>query len=477
MTNPSCLIEFSSCNPALLAPTRLGGTPIEAAITAPPEPSPETTVRPNLHNNNEVSFLWTPGERLVELLYIPGEGLGFVFRDRTGSAYGSTYEQYRPLPWMAQYARINALRLPSRLTAYKSLDDLASAIQAFIHQYFDCDPLFESVATLYALHTWVYEKFHAVPYLRFLGIHGSGKTRGTDVIGAVCYRPLAIAGAMTPAALFRLIEATGGTMLLDEADFKDSQVGTDIAKLLNCGYQKGLAVTRMMQNDKGQYVPTLHEVFGPKIINGRRPFQDDATESRCISYIARPAERDVPTQLPPCFEDQARCIRNMALKWRLEVLESFQVHDIPLSGLRPRTNQILMPLLLVAEQLSPGACARYTNDLLEYAMVREQQDQEERKDTVEAKLVKAYVGWPSNSPSPTVGALVDKVLADDAGNDPRLPTWLSPKRAGTILSSLGFQTRHTNRGSEATIEGKRLAALCKRYGIGTEPSPRSSPER
>jgi hypothetical protein len=101
--------------------------------------------------------------------------------------------------------------------------------------------------------------------------------------------------------MFQLIEALGGTMLIDEADFQDSQIGTDIAKILNCGYQKNLPVTRMEKTDEG-YVPRLYEVFGPKIINGRRPFKDDATESRCLSHTPILTERaDIPPQLPTGF--------------------------------------------------------------------------------------------------------------------------------------------------------------------------------
>ena len=51
-------------------------------------------------------------------------------------------------------------------------------------------------------------------------------------IGSMCYRPLVIGGAATPASIFRIIEAVGGTMLIDEADFQDSQIGTDVTKIL-----------------------------------------------------------------------------------------------------------------------------------------------------------------------------------------------------------------------------------------------------
>jgi len=40
-----------------------------------------TKIRPSFHDNNEISFLWTPGEKLVELVDMPPEGLSFAVRN------------------------------------------------------------------------------------------------------------------------------------------------------------------------------------------------------------------------------------------------------------------------------------------------------------------------------------------------------------------------------------------------------------
>ena len=219
------------------------------------------------------------------MAYNPNESkLGFVVRDNGEVGYSDTLEDLKPLKWMTDYARVDAIRLSSGLMKYDCLEFLALKVREIIHKYFDTRPKrLEAVAMLVCTAHRIYERFQAVPYLRFLGISGSGKTRATEVIGSMCYRPLAISGAMTPASIFRMIEAVGGTMLIDEADFQDSNIGADVAKILNCGYQKRMPVTRMEAVGNG-YEPRLYEVFGPKIINGRKPFKDDATESRCLTH-------------------------------------------------------------------------------------------------------------------------------------------------------------------------------------------------
>jgi hypothetical protein len=422
-----------------------------------------TKIRPSFHDNNEISFLWTPGERLVELVDMPPEGLSFAVRNNGPIEYSKECGDYKPISWLPQYLNVGALRLPSVAASNVNLDDLAKKVRGFIHRYFDCSPLFESVAVLYVLHTWVYEQFQAVPYLRFLGLPGSGKTRGTEVIGALCYRPLVMAGSTTPAPMFRMIEAIGGTLLIDEADFAQSQIGSEIIKVLNCGYQRDMPTTRMEKNDKGEFVPRVYSLFGPKIINGRRLFKDAATESRCLLYTPHLTGRDdISVQLPPEFNREVKEIQNLALGWRMANLDTFKVSQTGLSGLRGRAQQIVIPLLSIANAMSSVEGEKYQADLVEFCKELEQQAQADRRDTVEGQLVSAFVSWDSNV-LPTCKDLCESVR--QASDDPNDIRWLTPKRTSSLLRGMGFQTRHTNHGSEVSIGASQLQSLCQRFGL------------
>jgi len=430
-------------------------------------PAVDTLIRPNDHPNQQISFLWTPGQTLAELLYQPRKGLCFAVKEGgQGIHIRDQVNDFRPLEWMESYAKSNAIRLPSEVAKYKDIDEIATKARAFIHRYFECDEVFESVAVLYALHTWIADSVYAVPYLRFLGISGTGKTRASETIGALCYRPLVLAGAATPATMFRMIEAVGGTMLMDEADFQYSNIGSDIAKILNCGYQRSLPVTRMEMTADNRYVPRMYNVFGPKIINGRKPFNDDATESRCLTHTPRSAERsDIPRQLNNAFEAEARAIRNMAIRWRFDFLDKFEVKDISIDSIRPRTNQIILPLMAVAERLNDQ---RYAQHLLNFAQAIDAQSLEERKTSVEALLIDAFVQFVGK---PTCKALASEVLRTASGDDPSLLKWLSARSVSPILRGLGFTTRHTRNGSGVYRHHKAaslMQALWDRHRIITE---------
>ena len=106
-----------------------------------------------------------------------------------------------------------------------------------IKRYLELEPLVEYLVESYVLLTWRYNSFSAVPYLRFLGADpDTGKTRALYTIGSICYKPLFLAGSLTAASLYRVIDRYNGTMLIDEADFRNSDLWSDIIKILNAGF-------------------------------------------------------------------------------------------------------------------------------------------------------------------------------------------------------------------------------------------------
>jgi hypothetical protein len=176
------------------------------------------------------------------------------------------------------------IRLPSTASPYKNEGDLLSEIRTFIHKYCALTPTFEAIATYYILLTWVYDAFNEVPYLRFIGDFGQGKSRMLNTLGTICYKPIFANGGTSVSAVFRTIEAFHGTLILDEADLKFSGEQAEMVKILNSGNAKGMPILRSdtNSNDGGQYNPRAYSVFGPKIVATRGYYDDKALESRFI---------------------------------------------------------------------------------------------------------------------------------------------------------------------------------------------------
>ena len=122
-----------------------------------------------------------------------------------------------------------------------------------------------------------------MPYLRLRGDWGSGKTRALMTLGSLCYKAFFASGASTVSPIFHILDAFGGTLILDEADFRFSDEKAEIVKILNNGNVRGIPVLRTMMNRQREFNPQAFQVFGPKIVASRGTYHDQGLESRFIT--------------------------------------------------------------------------------------------------------------------------------------------------------------------------------------------------
>lgn len=208
---------------------------------------------------------------IIELIYDPERlETAFAVARPDGSVSISpefqTPSGERLIPYSAKNNLIasGCVLLPSDLGEMGDKGDLVEAVRAFIHRYVDLSPVFEEIAAHYVLLTWVYDAFGELPYLRFRGDYGTGKTRALITIGSLCYKPFFASGASTVSPIFHVLDAFGGTLVLDEADFRFSDATAELTKILNNGTAAGLPVLRTMTNRHRELNPQAFSVFGPR---------------------------------------------------------------------------------------------------------------------------------------------------------------------------------------------------------------------
>jgi hypothetical protein len=348
--------------------------------------------------------------------------------------------------------------LPSCAAEYGSQTELLTEMVAFVHRYADVPPLWEELISHYALMTWLYDRFTAVPYLRFLGEPGSGKTRCLQVAGHLCYKTIIGGGSTTASPLFRLLEVYHGTFVIDEADYKHSDLSVEIIKILNCGYMRGMPVLRSEKNGDG-YDPRAFDVFGPKILTTRKEFADRALETRCLTLRTgdRRVRPDIPRQLPAAFYAEALALRNKLLRWRFENFFRVQADESQLLALEPRLTQIGAPLYSVsADEGFRGRLVQFLGDQAE-------EHHAERPQAIVAEAIRQLLvneqRWPATL---TVKDVREK--ANEVGMDWETEAeGFTPKRTGGLVRSLGFETRRTNTGYHFTVTEPKLADLVARY--------------
>ena len=245
----------------------------------------------------------------------------------------------------------NVILFSSTATEYGTEHSLLDDVRSFVHRYADLSESFEEVASLYVLLSWVYDRFSVLPYLRFRGEYGTGKSRCLQVVGSLCYKPMFVSGASTVSPMFRIIDAFRGTLVLDESDFRFSDERAEIVKILNNGNAAGFPVLRSEAAPTKEFNPRAFAVFGPKVIATRRDFDDLALESRCITEVMTglPPRADIPLSLPEPFNTEALELRNRLLMYRFRnATRREAMTDARDPLLEARVAQVFAPLACIA---------------------------------------------------------------------------------------------------------------------------------
>lgn len=187
---------------------------------------------------------------------------------------------------------------------------------------------------------WKAEDVPSCAYLLFRGEHESGKTRGLEILTRLGYRAIPTVG-VSPALLFRQIEAFGCTCLIDQAEDelnRKYEAGAAKYAIVASGYKQGMFVGRVDKQNPNKV--KYFETYAFKGLASTKSF-DVAIDSRCIIIDmeeADPENEDI---------DEVWCtkLRSKLLYWRLMDVP----FEVPQTTLRRRTRELFLPLLWIAE--------------------------------------------------------------------------------------------------------------------------------
>jgi len=306
--------------------------------------------------------------------------------------------------------------------------------------------------------TWTYDKLPNVQYLRFKGDTGTGKSRSLDVIGDLCYKPMMLSGAVTPAPIYRLIKKFRGTLILDEADFSDSTEKSEVVTILNCGYERGRPILRCAKDnpDELQVLPC----FGPKIFATRVDFEDKALESRCMTILMLETARDdIPPYLGSKYFAYVESLKNQLLLYRLRtqpLINPDAGEDIDLGQVEPRLKQTGIPYAISFKD-DPEIMDRYKD----FIAARNLDLIQQRAEGAQGRILYAFLKAAAHGKNFVTASAVQKVAVDEMKLD------LKATSIGKILSSMGIKSG-AKRGSTGVARyyiwnDAVMASLKKRY--------------
>ena len=217
----------------------------------------------------------------------------------------------------------------------------------------------------YALNSWTFDVFDTTPYLNVeSAVPGCGKTTVLSLL-RICRTPVAATG-LTEATMFRVINDSRPTFLIDEAEFLEgkSDRAQMIRSIANVGYKRGARVPRCGSRENDHKVEWF-DVYCPMVFAVIGGLTGTLLERSIVLHMGKKPQG---VQLKRCREKildrDAKPLREQieayALQARAELtrLYDFEPDEGYWPAISDREAEIWGPLLIHARVAGPEVEAR-----------------------------------------------------------------------------------------------------------------------
>lgn len=201
--------------------------------------------------------------------------------------------------------------------------------------------------------TYCFQIFQAYPYVWFIGLIRTGKSKATQIIKLVSFNGQFVVNPST-AFIFRCIEAIKPTLAIDEACGLDRS-DKDIVAILNSGYKSGIVVPRV-QKETGEI--ELFDVYCPKVINGLEELSETLQDRSITIKMEESTNPDIINRSVVEEHPIWQKIRLKLYKWTLENQDKIRDYYLTLEspeGISGRDWELWRPLLAIAKVLGDEA--------------------------------------------------------------------------------------------------------------------------
>lgn len=238
---------------------------------------------------------------------------------------------------------------PEPVEVGETLDELVTLVRKHVilstHEALAC--------ALWVLHTWIVDRLEITARLVVTApTKQSGKTRLLKLLAALVRRALPTA-SLSPAALYRSVEAFHPTLLVDEADAItwESECGKALRQLLDAGYERGTPVVRVERDEAGNLEPRTFDCFGAVAIAGIGSCVPGTVRDRAVPIRLRRKSKD--ERVTPLRRRQAAALEPL----RQRLARASADFGAAIAELEPhmpeelgdRQADVWMPLVAIAE--------------------------------------------------------------------------------------------------------------------------------
>jgi hypothetical protein len=190
-----------------------------------------------------------------------------------------------------------------------------------------------------------------------------------------------------------------GSLVLDEADFANTNEKSELIHFLNCR-ATGTPISR--QDAKNPRKTDVFANFGITILTQRRAFDDNATESRCLPYYSEKTDKKLPTVETDEMLEEGLELQNMLFYLRLKFYQSVTIDKEAWINeiVDPRLVSSLLPLLALSK-FEPDIRTAISTVVKDIAKLKVEQKSNSEDGTLlnslwEKGLFAVYSGIPNN---------------------------------------------------------------------------------
>jgi hypothetical protein len=233
---------------------------------------------------------------------------------------------------------------------------LANSLVSYFERYLKLTRVQVVAAVLWTLHTHAFAATDCTPYLFVTSAQKqSGKTRLQEALGLIVRDPMRTSG-ISPAALYRSVEAREPTLLLEECDaIFGGKSSESLRGLLDSGNRRGGSYTVNVPKGNSDWGAKQFSTFSPKCLGGidSGRFPDTLLDRSVVLRLVRkkPEDKVEPFRHRE-VEELAAPVREDAEVWAEQNIDELATaRPKPVDGLSDRANDAWEPLLAIAEQI------------------------------------------------------------------------------------------------------------------------------
>lgn len=196
-----------------------------------------------------------------------------------------------------------------------NLADLLDEINAVIERHIVCNAEVKTAATLWIAYSWCIEHVPFAPLAIITAPEMQcGKTQLLEVMGRLSRKPL-MASGITPAAVFRVVDAQRPTLLIDEVD-TFLKTNEELRGIVNCGHSR--TSPNIIRTVGDNHEPKAFNVFGAKVLCGIGKLPDTIMSRAIILPMRRKLSSEKVTRLRHADKDQFLRLSRQLARFELD---------------------------------------------------------------------------------------------------------------------------------------------------------------